>query len=53
VATYVGGVALLTRLAPFSSSVGVAATTLAVAADLLAVAAGAVEPVTVSLWVAG
>ena len=32
VATYIGGVALLTRLGPFSSSVGVAATTLAVAA---------------------
>ena len=32
VATYVGGVALLTRLGPFSSSVGVAATTLVVAA---------------------
>ena len=32
VATYVGGVALLTDLGPFSSSVGVAATTLLVAA---------------------
>lgn len=32
VATYIGGVALLTDLGPFSSSVGVAATTLAVAA---------------------
>jgi hypothetical protein len=32
VATYAGGVALLTRLGPFSSSVGVAATTLFVAA---------------------
>lgn len=31
-ATYVGGVALLTRLGPFSSSAGVAATTLLVAA---------------------
>lgn len=32
VATYVGGIALLTDLGPFSSSVGVAATTLVVAA---------------------